>query len=295
MAVVTAVDKILTFSAVDGPGNRLVVFFQGCNLSCLNCHNPYTMGRCNDCGDCIEPCPAQALSLSPTGSMIWDAQLCTHCDTCLSVCPISASPKTTTYSVDALLDVVSDNLPFISGITLSGGEATTQLPFIIAFLQALRANPATQHLSCLLDSNGLLGQDAWHRVLPLLDGVMLDIKSWDSQRHFDLTGAKNLRIKRALSLLLVEQKLAELRFLLIPGKTDFDASNEDFVTMLKKLPPTTPIRINGFQQHGVVGSAEDWPTASEADIAHFADILRQFGLCNVKIPVQYQKSTPTLA
>jgi pyruvate-formate lyase-activating enzyme len=37
------INKILNFSSVDGPGNRLVVFTQGCNLNCLYCHNPETI------------------------------------------------------------------------------------------------------------------------------------------------------------------------------------------------------------------------------------------------------------
>ena len=34
------VSRILKFSCVDGPGNRLVLFLQGCNFNCINCHNP---------------------------------------------------------------------------------------------------------------------------------------------------------------------------------------------------------------------------------------------------------------
>ncbi len=36
------ISKFESFGAVDGPGVRFVVFFQGCNLRCACCHNPET-------------------------------------------------------------------------------------------------------------------------------------------------------------------------------------------------------------------------------------------------------------
>jgi len=37
---------VVPFSCVDGPGNRFVVFTQGCPFDCLACHNPETIAPC---------------------------------------------------------------------------------------------------------------------------------------------------------------------------------------------------------------------------------------------------------
>ncbi len=41
------IHSVETFGALDGPGIRYIVFFQGCLLRCAYCHNPDTW----DCGD----------------------------------------------------------------------------------------------------------------------------------------------------------------------------------------------------------------------------------------------------
>ena len=125
------------------------------------------MGRCNDCGDCIPHCPQQALSMDDTGTVRWDADLCSQCDTCLSVCTFSASPKTLRYSVSELLDVVQDNTPFISGITLSGGEAQR------VKLAAELAKRSTGHTIYLLDepTTGLHFEDV-RRLLTVLSRLV---------------------------------------------------------------------------------------------------------------------------
>ncbi|MBU5895124.1 4Fe-4S dicluster domain-containing protein, partial [Vibrio cholerae O1] len=66
------------------------------------CHNPYTIGLCDACGDCVPGCPEQALSLA-AGRIIWDETRCAECDTCLQNCPSQASPMTRMLSVEEVL------------------------------------------------------------------------------------------------------------------------------------------------------------------------------------------------
>ncbi|MGS0726274.1 4Fe-4S dicluster domain-containing protein, partial [Shewanella sp. 0m-11] len=106
MGRVATVNQIIPFSCVDGPGSRLVIFLQGCNFSCKNCHNPYTIDMCDSCGDCVATCPADALALTTTvqgkSKIVWDSDKCTQCDICLTTCPKQSSPKTRQFSVEQM-------------------------------------------------------------------------------------------------------------------------------------------------------------------------------------------------
>ena len=43
-----SIDSIETFGLVDGPGIRVVVFFNGCHLRCIYCHNPEMWSKQNN-------------------------------------------------------------------------------------------------------------------------------------------------------------------------------------------------------------------------------------------------------
>jgi pyruvate formate lyase activating enzyme len=53
---------VAPFSAVDGPGNRFVVFLQGCGFDCLVCHNPATIP--------LRPKGSHALTPVPVGELL---------------------------------------------------------------------------------------------------------------------------------------------------------------------------------------------------------------------------------
>ncbi|MFT5880170.1 MAG: pyruvate formate lyase activating enzyme [Moritella sp.] len=293
------VSKVLNFSCVDGPGNRLVIFLQGCNFNCKNCHNPHTIGMCDSCGECIAHCPTQALSLVGTDGLHdlagtkgklqlqWNADLCTECDTCLAVCPKQSTPKTQQFSVAEMLAVIRKNSLFITGITVTGGEATLQLPFIMALFAAVKAAQDLRHLTCMVDSNGSLSEAGWEKLLPVIDGVMIDLKAWQQATHRWITGRDHHRVFRSLALLAQHDKLYEVRLLHIPGITDFDFEIDELAGYLTQLPPATRIKLNAFQQHGVTGEASEWRACSEADMQQLASQLSQRGVEKLILPRVY--------
>lgn len=102
--------------------------------------------------------------------------------------PNQSNPKTQIMTLDDILALVRKQHFFLSGITVSGGEATLQLPFIVALFEAVKADAELQHLSCMVDSNGSLSQTGWEKLLPVLDGAMIDLKAWQEETHQWLTG-----------------------------------------------------------------------------------------------------------
>jgi pyruvate formate lyase activating enzyme len=280
------VSKILTYSIVDGPGNRLVIFLQGCNFVCAACHNPHTIGACDHCGECIPACHVDALSLVD-GRIAYDPTACDHCDECLDVCPISANPMVREYSVAEILELAREHRPFLTGVTVSGGEPTKQLDFVIELFRAIKSDEELAELSCFIDSNGHLDASGWENVLPVTDGVMLDIKGFDNPTHQSLTGMQNVKSLESARLLKTAEKLYELRFLLVPGKTDSDAELESLIRFAQELGADTRVRLNAFQHHGVKGEALGWEKMSEAGVDKVAERLRAAGIDNVATPEVY--------
>jgi YjjW family glycine radical enzyme activase len=244
------------------------------------------MGLCDHCGDCVATCPSGALTLIE-GRVRWQAALCTDCDRCIDGCPRHASPKTSQMSVAEVLALLRRYGPLLTGITVSGGEATTQLPFVIALFTAIKAAPDLAHLTCLLDSNGSLAATGWQRLLPVLDGAMIDLKGWRDSVHHSLTGVGRERVLASLQLLASHGKLTELRLLHVPERSDFlDADGKletGLASFLQNLGPV-PIRLNGFRQHGVRGVATSWPEAGRDELTRLARAVSDRGLGPVSLP-----------
>ncbi|WP_255419092.1 YjjW family glycine radical enzyme activase [Photobacterium sp. GB-27] len=285
------ISKILNFSCVDGPGNRMVIFFQGCNYNCKNCHNPQTIGLCNHCADCVKQCPTQALQAIHTENektkVAWNQALCTECDKCIEACPRQASPKTITMSVSELIEKIHENRLFINGITVSGGEASLNLPFIISLFRLIKTTASLKHLTCMIDSNGSLSVTGWKHLTPYLDGAMIDLKAWHDETHKWLTNRSNHRVFETMNFLHAQNKLHEIRLLHIPNNTDFMEQIEKVAYYLRPFSSSVKIKLNAFRHHGVVGDALNWDECNQEEINQLANGLSERGVKNLLTPAIY--------
>src|SRR5436305_13080718 len=102
------------------------------------------------------------------------------------------------------------------GFTLSGGEPLMQDRFAVRLFAAVQE----MGVHTALDTNGSLGEKLSDKELEQIDLVLLDIKSWDSERHLRLTGRDIAPVLNFARRLAAQNRPVWLRFVLVPGLTD---------------------------------------------------------------------------
>lgn len=102
------------------------------------------------------------------------------------------------------------------GFTLSGGEPLMQDRFAVKLFAAAKA----MGIHTALDTNGALGERLSHQDLEAIDLVLLDIKSWDPERHLRVTAIQIEPVLNFARRLAAEKKPVWLRYVLVPGWTD---------------------------------------------------------------------------
>lgn len=300
------VNRILPYSMVDGPGCRAAVFLQGCNISCTYCHNPETQRLCTGCGLCVAQCPAQALSFAPEEEcckpgraapekhcepkeagppdvrqkrIAYDISRCIGCDRCIAVCPYHSSPKVRYQSAEETLEEIRKSIPFIRGVTVSGGECTLYAEYLYELLSLCRQ----AGLGCLLDSNGML--PFWEiEALKLCDGVMLDVKAWQPEVYRRLTGGDNDPVKKNLEYLAQERKLAEIRIVCLEGEVDADEVIEGAGRLLDTgCKETVLLKLIKFRRYGVRGRLAQAASPTDEVMQGLYRKAQQFGFQRITL------------
>ncbi len=269
--------KIIPFSNVDGPGNRMAIFFQGCPFNCWYCHNPETINLCNHCGLCVDTCPEKALSMIHN-QVTWNEQQCISCDQCLATCPNQSSPKVKSYTTDDVMVQVDELSPFIRGLTVSGGEAMMYPEFLTELFQKVKKYP----LNILIDSNGYRPFADYPMLLDLIDGVMLDVKSIDPSFHKKLTGQDNTIVIENLKYLISINKLYEVRIVCLPS---YDEQNRKTIQQVSQIiQHHCRLKLIKYRPYGVTDNGLDIlgkETFSEVLFEEYKQLAKAFGVKDI--------------
>lgn len=277
------ISGIIKSSVIDGPGNRMVIFFQACNLNCMYCHNSHTIGLCNYCGICAEACPTQSLVVNKENKQITHNEAtCTHCDTCLKVCPEDSSPFYKKMSVSNLIFEILEVKDFISGITVSGGEVMIQAGFLKKLFIEIKAHTELKHLSILVDSNGNVTQEKWDFILNLVDGFMIDLKAYSPKRHKQITGFSNEKILNSIYYLNTKGKLKELRLVLVPNYNNGEDEIRKISSLLNNLSPKVKMVLIKMRKHGI---REKYASLNEPKHKEMQKVQNQFKEAAISLTV----------
>ena len=148
-----------------------------------------------------------------TAGCMWRCLYCHNPDTWTMS---NGMPVTVAKAVEELRKYRHGLKIMSGGFTLSGGEPLMQHRFAVKLFTAAKA----MGIHTALDSNGFYGSRLTDAELDAIDLVLLDIKTWDPDRHRRLTGmdvGPTLEFARRLA---AQRRPIWLRYVLVPGLTD---------------------------------------------------------------------------
>lgn len=234
---------IQRFSIYDGTGIRTNVFFKGCNLRCLWCHNPESQSmsnqlmvyksKCIGCGECVKIC-----------EKTFTAD-CAACGKCVEVCRQKARKISgkTIEADEAVATVLRDKEYYATsggGVTLSGGEPLLQPDFAAEILRKCKENG----IGTAIETAANVPWSAFEKVLPYLDEVLCDIKCIDPELHKKLTGVSNAQILENAEKLKKSGVKLLFRMPVIPGLNDGE------VSAAAKFAGDTPLELLAYHKTG---------------------------------------------
>lgn len=236
---------IKRYAINDGPGIRVTLFFKGCPLSCVWCHNPesisagaqkmYTATKCIGCGECVKACPNQACTLTPKG-IVTDRERCELSGVCARVCPTRASEISgRAYRIPELLEIIEKERPQFDqsggGVTLSGGEPLLYPEFVCSLLD--RCGERQIHRT--VDTSGCVATATLLEVARRTDLFLYDLKLMDATAHRHWTGVDNRLILDNLTALAASGADIRIRIPLIPDVTAERTNLERTAAFIERL------------------------------------------------------------
>ena len=287
------------YNMYDGPGVRTLVFFKGCPLRCKWCSNPEGLERkyqimfkpttCVSCGSCVPVCPQKIHSISSTGEHILDRSIdCIGCGQCVEVCvPDALKVAGQQVPVSELLEYIEQDRAFYDqsggGVTLGGGEVTSQPAAAINLLQACKQ----EGLHTAIETCGYTKKETILRFAKYVDLFLFDLKHIDPDRHFELTGVRNEMILENLEELLMKRNHVKVRMPMLKGINDSEAEIRGVIEFLRPfrefknfegidLLPYHKLGVNKYVQLGMDYPIKGDPSLDDADLDRIEGWIREY-------------------
>ena len=171
-------------------------------------------------------------------------------------CLYCANPDTipvdggTATEPEHIINMAVSQKPFFGrrgGVTFSGGEPTAQAKDLIPVVKGLKE----QGINVCIDTNGGIWNPAVEELLKEIDLVLLDVKQINPERHLSLTERSNEQTLKTAQWLEDNEKPFWLRYVLVPGISDFEEDIRAFGEHFKNFKMLQRVEILPYHTLGI--------------------------------------------
>lgn len=237
----TEIHSFESFGTVDGPGIRFVVFFQGCMLRCLYCHNPDTWrsgdGKRYDTQEIVEQIKKYRSYFKNEGG-------------------VTVSGGDPLFQIDALIELLTQ-------------------------LKKLNIHTCVDTSGALFDKDNPRLVEKFDQLRAVTDLFLLDIKHINDEEHKKLTGMSNQHVLSFARYLSEHNHPMWIRHVLVPGITNDETYLKQLRVFLDCLSSVQKVEVLPYHTMGSVKyenlgytyALKDVEAPSKEDVRRAKEIL----------------------